>query len=224
MNLLISIYMLMMSSNNSPLRLGYEINDVLHFLAHRDTELDLVDSFLDGEVAVVDQSVGIMDVLNHISRELPSAQSHDVESGIRNRLFAANDEWWNVLARAASSLHHCVSSDTAELMNEHHRADDGKVINDDLTRKFSGVTHDDAASKLTVMSDMGVFHDEVVASHHGFTFGRRATVDGHILTYTVGVANDGERFLSPELEVLRNTTDHRSWKDRVSASHPGAFE
>ena len=87
MNLLISIYMLMMSSNNSPFRLGYEINDILHFLAHRDTELDLVDSLLDGEVAVVDQSVGIMDVLNHISRELPSAQTHNVESGIRNRLY-----------------------------------------------------------------------------------------------------------------------------------------
>ena len=107
-------------------------------------------------------------------------------------------------------------------MHEHHRRDDGIVVHNDLSSQLGGVTHDDAIAKHAVVCNMGILHDEVVATHNGLALAGSTTMDSHILTYSVVVANLHNGILAFELQVLRNGTNHRTREEGVAIAQASA--
>ena len=60
-----------------------------------------------------------MDVGYEVVRKATSAQSDKIQSAVFCGLFASNNIWRNVLAKAATALNHNVSTDSAELMAQY---------------------------------------------------------------------------------------------------------
>lgn len=154
-------------SHYAPLRVSYKLNDIFYFLAHWHLLPYGSYGLFGSEVALVDEAVGMVYVVYHLTAEASASQTHNVESGVCHRLATCHDERWYILAGACAALHHHVAAYAAELMHEHHSRDDGIVINDDLTSQLRGVAHDDAIAYRTVVSYMSILHDKVVAAHDG---------------------------------------------------------
>ena len=121
-------------------------------------------------MAVVYQSVGIMNVFDEFVAEIASAQSDNVKAGIGYRLFSSDDEWRNILARTAASLNHRVASDMAELVYENHTAQYGIVVYNNLTSQFRGVAHNDSVAEYAVMCYVRIFHYKVSAADNSLAF------------------------------------------------------
>ena len=66
---------------------------------------------------------------------------------------------------------------------------------------------------------MGTFHQHIVIADNRLSTSMRGTIDDHILTDDVVVADDTLRLLATELEVLRQGTDDRSLVDLVLLTH-----
>src|SRR5690349_9891542 len=84
------------------------------------------------------------------------------------------------------------------------RSDDRVLLDGHVTGQRGRIGHDHVVSDVTVMRDMGVGHDQAVASNPGQPgASRRATVDRHALADYVVVADFEARLLAFELQVLR---------------------
>lgn len=71
---------------------------------------------------------------------------------------------------------------------------------------------------------MGTLHEEVSIADDGLPTCVSSTVDNHVLTDDVVVADDALRFLATELEVLRQRTDDGALMNLVVGAHSGAIE
>ena len=86
----------------------------------------------------------------------------------------------------------------------------------------SGIAYDNAViANLAVVGNVGVGHDERIASHAGYALsaGLRTPVDGGALADVHPVSNLHPAFFSLEFEVLRDGTHHGARKYGAVLSH-----
>ena len=74
------------------------------------------------------------------------------------------------------------------------------------------------------MRHVHALHEEVVGADHGFAFGGRAAVDGHVLANGIVIADFGGSFFSLKFQVLRNSTDHCAGEHKVAVAHARAAQ
>ena len=68
------------------------------------------------------------------------------------------------------------------------------------------------------------FHQQVIVTYNGTSFGCCATVDGHIFADGIIVTYLGSCFFAPELQVLRNSTDDSAGKNGVTVSDAATIQ
>ena len=190
--------------------------DVFYFGGHLHLFLDALYGHGCIEATLIDVAVGLMDGINLLASEAATAQTYEVEAAVSDGLAGGNDIGRNLLATLTATLHHYVATDATELVDEHGRADDGKVVNDNLACQLCLVANDTAVAHDSVVRYMYTFHEQVVAAHDGAPLGCSASVDGHVLAYGVVVANLGCSLLSAKLEVLRDGADDCTREDCVA--------
>ena len=171
---------------------------------------------------LVEQAIGIVDVVNDFGRETATTQPHKIETAISHWVTGSHDVGRNVLAGACAASHHDIAAYVAELVDEDIGTDDGKVVDHDLTGDFRGISDDATITDFDVVGHVHTFHKQVVAAHDSAAFGGRTTVDGDVLADGVVVAYLGCGFLTLEFEVLGDGTDDSTGKYDVVAAHTGA--
>ena len=74
------------------------------------------------------------------------------------------------------------------------------------------------------MAHVGAFHQEVDVADDSLSAGVCGSVDDHVFANHIVVADDAERLLTTELEVLRQCCDDGTLVHLVAGSHPCSVE
>lgn len=209
-------------SYDATLGVLHEVDDIVYLLTLGQVLPYLLDAFRHESLGIK-QTVCLMYHLYFFIAEAPAAQSDKVDATELGREFSGYDVWGDVLTEAGAALNHHVSAYMAELMTQHRAADNGIVVDNHLTGKFSGVAYDAAVAQHTVVGYMHALHQKVVAAHLGGSLGCRATGNGNILTNTIVVAYDACGLLARELKVLWLGAYAGSGEYLVAASDAGAY-
>ena len=134
--------------------------------------------------------------------ETAATKADDIDTAVACRLLACNNIRRYVETEAASALNHNISANVAELMAQDCCTDDCIVVNNDFACKLGGVADDTSVANLAVVGNVHVLHKEIAVANHCLALAGSATTDGDVLADTVIIADDAERFLAAELEVL----------------------
>ena len=87
------------------------------------------------------------------------------------------------------------------------RPDHSVFLNCDMASQSGSISHDHIVGDSAVMRDVGIRHDQAVASHaRNATSARRAAVDRYTFANHVVVADFESRLFAFELQVLRLET------------------
>ena len=188
-------------TDDTSLGVFYERADVFHLLAVRIDGTGLGNAVLQHALGI-DNAVGIVDGLDCLVTETTAAQSDEVHTSVTHRLLAGDDVGGNVLTGACAALEHDVASDVQELVEQTGGADDGTVIDDDLTGKLGGVADDASVANDAVVANVHVLHQQVTVAYNGLALRGGASADGDVLADGVVVANFTGGILALELQVL----------------------
>ena len=139
----------------------------------------MVNGLADVHTALVDDAVGVVDVVDLLACEAAAAQAYEVDAGVGDGLACGDDVGGNVLWCAAAALYHHVAAYVAELVYEHGGADGGKVIDDDKVfgkedRKVKLAVRPESFEYVNKGGDVPV---TVTSVEH---IGRDITVNGNI--------------------------------------------
>lgn len=110
----------------------------------------------------------------------------------------------------------------AELMDETAAADDGEIVDFDLSRQLAGVADDYVIAKDAVVSDVAVSHQKVVVSYDGAPFGGGAAVDSDTFADDTVIAYHSLRVFASEFQVLRNGGYDSAGENSDILSYTGA--
>ena len=199
-----------------------EIDDVAHLVRHLHLALDALERVGGVETALVDDAVGGVDAVDGLGGEAVAFEADEIESAVGDRLTPDDSVGRHVLGAFRPALDHAVAAHAGELVDEDGCAYDGVVVDDYLAGDFRRVAYDAVAAYDDVVRDVDALHEEVVAADYGLALGCRASVDGHVLTDEVVVADDGDGVLAPELEVLGHCAYDRAGEDGVAVAYPRA--
>ena len=106
-----------------------------------------------------------------------------------------------------------------ELMGQHCCTDYSLVIDGNFACEFCRVANDTLAPNDTIVGNVHIFHQKVMASYTCCTFCCGATRDSYILTDTVIIAYFTCAFFTFEFQVLWFRRYTGSWKELVMASN-----
>ena len=67
-----------------------------------------------------------------------------------------------------------------------------------------------------IVTDMCTLKQEVIVANDGLAVTLRTTIDDHVLTDDVVVTNDNIRFLTTEIEVLRQGSNDTALMDLIT--------
>jgi len=179
-----------------------ERGDVLDLWAIGHLLLDLDDGIEYGGLSVEDESVGVGNVALHLGGEAVGGEYGGVDAAIFHGVVVGYDVGWNVATDAAAAGHHGTDSDA------HSGVDDDAGGEDDGVGYLAISCYLGAISEYVAMTDLGVvgdvyaFHEEVVVSDDGLSAGESGTVDDHVLSDDVVVADEEGGGVAAEVEVL----------------------
>ena len=101
-------------------------------------------------------------------------------------------------------------SNAAELMHTRKRADRRMIFDQDMAGERSCVGHDDMVAQNTVVADVRIRHQEIVIPDPGVTAAAaRSTMDIHVFTKNIVIADRQECFFAFEFQILGIQTDCR---------------
>ena len=201
-----------------------EVEDVFDLVGLGQFALNRGDGLGQREPSLEDDTIGFVNRVDDLAFKAATAQANDVQTAIRGRFTCTDGVGHDALWGACATTNHRVASDAAELVYEHASRKDGMVVNGDFSGKLRTVAYDDIIANNIVVGDVAAFHQEIARADNGLSFGCGAAVDGDVLADLVVVANDGQRVLATELQVLGNGTDDGSWKENIARSDAGAIK
>ena len=123
------------------------------------------------------------------------------------------------MTETASSLNHHITSDVAKLVTKHGGTDNGVVVDDYFTCYLGGVPDDGAIVHHTIMSNVRVFHYQVVRANSSACLAGSAPANGNRLAEAVIVAIDTQRVLTLIFQILWFSTDAPTGKEFIVISY-----
>jgi hypothetical protein len=113
-----------------------------------------------------------------------------------------------------------MSANPAELMDRSQSANNRMIFDEDVSPQRRSVGHHDMIPNLTVVSDMGVGHDEILISKNGFsTPFDGPSMEGDIFPNDILIPHLQEGGLSPVSNGLRRFPDGGELIDLTSLSN-----
>src|ERR1022692_420084 len=92
-----------------------------------------------------------------------------------------------------------------------------------MTCNLCVIAHDAIASDEAIMSQMAISHDQAIFPNLRFATVFSATVDSNKLTNGCLIANLNQRVFTFKFQILRNGSDHSTWKYAAVFPYPGSF-
>jgi len=170
----------------------------------------LFDSLSGVEFRAQEQAIGLFDSFDAVSGKAVAFEADGIYAVTLG--FARGDdfrEWWNVLGNHGVGGDVRISADAAELVHGAERADGGIVFDGYMTGERGAVDENCAASDLTIVTDVRVGHDQVVAADaSGAAAFYCAAIDGGKFAEFVFIAGFERDALASIGEVLRIATDY----------------
>ena len=163
-----------------------------------------------------------MDNLNGFVREAATTQTYNVDTAIAGGLFTHHDVRRDILVVTCAALHHYITANVGELMEEAGSGDGSEIIDDHFTGELRGVADDTAVADHTVVADMHVLHQQVAVAYDGLALRGCTATDCDILTDGVVVADLAGRLLTLEFQVLGLRGDAGTWEDLVVVAQTGS--
>ena len=200
-------FQLLLSLDDTAGRGFDEVKDHIAFGRSRDSSLDLNECLGGVHTAVVDEAIDLLDSMDLLGSKSTTIESNRVDATELNRFACCDSIRRYILVDARSALHHTVTTNMGELVNERTTADDGEIVHLYLTGQLRGIGHDDIIVQDAVVRHVAISHDEVVVADNGLALAGRPTMDSNELTQHAVVADDGPCLFSTELEVLRYSAD-----------------
>jgi hypothetical protein len=125
-----------------------------------------------------------------------------------------HDEGGDIFGYRRSAADDRVGAYPRELMNPRKPADDGEVLNVDVSGKVCRVGHDDVIAQLAVMGDMAVRHQQVVIADDGDAdVGAGRPINRNVFPDRVMIADNDPRLLASELEILGGAAERCELRD-----------
>src|SRR5688572_28793532 len=182
----------------------------------------LGDGFVELEVLAVDDAISPADVAELVRREAAPLEAFGVDATRLGRPARDRDVRGHVLRHIAEHARQRVRADAAKLVDRREAAEDRVVADADVARYRGVVREDRVVAHDTVVRDVTVGHDPVVAAdrrHAGIL--DRAAIQRAVLADRVAVADDELRALAVVLLVLRIVADRGELEDVVVDADDG---
>jgi len=90
-----------------------------------------------------------------------------------------------------------------KLVHSGYSADGGIIMHMHMPGKLHHIGNHAEAADLAVVSNVHVFHQQIIAAHHGIFFHHIATVNSNKFTDGVIAANAQTRSFAFKLQILR---------------------
>ena len=157
--------------------------------------------------------IGMAELLDRVLRISATLQTDAVQT-VTFRVISLNDrERRSILHHDGISANEGFKPDPAKLMHARVSADARTVGDLNVPGKRRRVCHDDIASELAVVSDVGLRHEEIVAADAGDAAAAGgAAMDSYKLANVVSLADLNCRRFTAVLEVLRCMADRDEWE------------
>src|SRR3546814_3044430 len=100
-------------------------------------------------------TISVTQVINVVLGKTTTLESDDIQAGQPCPVAHHRAVWNDVVFHARQAADHGMAPDPHELMHSRQPADDGEVVDDDMSGERGIVRHDDVIADDTVMRDMG---------------------------------------------------------------------
>ena len=117
-----------------------------------------------------------------------------------------------------------MSSNAAELMDHGSTTQNGVIVNFHFTGKLTGITHDHIISDDTIVCYMAISHQQTITTYNGFPFRGSTPVNSYEFTQGGIIADNSQRILTLEFQILRHGTNDCSGENGTVFSDTYTFE
>ena len=157
-----------------------------------------------------------------LTADTATTQANRVQAVMLHRMPIREAVRQHVSSNFAGHADHRVRPDPAELMHADARAEGHEITDDHMARHLHAIRDDDVIADETIVRDMHVNHEQVVAADPGqAATARRASVDRHELLEDVAITNLEVRDFALVLHVHRFSTEHRVRPEMIVAAYRG---
>ena len=144
--------------NNSTLRVADEFNDIVNLGTLFKFIFDFLQCFSRVQSTLVDDTICIVNILNHFVGETATAQADNVDAAESDRFASCNNIRRNILAEAATALNHYMTAYMTELVHQYIGTNNSVIINHDFTCHFGRVPNDTSVTNQRIVCHVYTFH------------------------------------------------------------------
>src|SRR5208283_2418556 len=158
-------------------------------------------------------------VTNGLVSESPPLEPDQIQTIQFGMVSCYADIGWNVQGHCRRSADHAIGTDSHKLMHSHNPADDGVIVDGNMSSERHGVCHDDIVPKLAVMRHVGISHKKIFVADLGFSvFFGGSPVYGSAFPDDVVIADNQVRLFVLVPDVLGGHADAGKRVDMVPLS------
>ena len=193
-----------MVSGNLQIDFPDKVNDVGTYRRVLYISLNAFDSIENRSLALIYLSVSLGNIIDLLLGKT-GVFTHDdgVDAIEHNRIVSHDDIGRNIAAYTCAAFDEDEFTYAAFLVHNGARRKDGACVDINITGYSDTVADNALSSNVCVVTDVGVAHDEAVATYYSTPLRVYASVDNHMLTDNCVVAYGTERRVSLPAEVLR---------------------
>lgn len=140
-------------------------------------------------------------------------ESNGIKADVRDWFSGSLDERRYILINQSPTLEHDIATEMAELVDQATATDHGGIIDLDFTGELTSIGHNDSVAKAAIVSNVIVSHNQAILTDHGFALRGSAAVDGDTLAESSTITDISVSFLTLELKILRDGSDHSAGED-----------
>src|SRR5208282_1840719 len=199
------------------LRRLHEADQHLHILAAVGLGLQLGERLRGVELGGEQNLISVMDPADALAAEAAAFEADFVQpEGVGVAFGRGEREGQNILRNGSAAPDVGMRADAHELVDRAERSDHGPVFHGYVAAQGRSVREDGVVADHAVVRDVGVGHDQRVASDAGeATAARRPTADGDVLADHVVVTDLEPRRLALVFQVLRLDPDRSKGEDAI---------
>ena len=115
-------------------------------------------------------------------------------------------------------------ADMHKLMDCGHSSQNRKIVYDHFTRQLTGIGDDTIITDLTVMSDMGISHNQTIIPDFSNSLSSSAPINSHTFADSRIISDFYNGLFTSEFQILGYSSDHCSRKNFTILTDMGTFQ
>ena len=107
-----------------------------------------------------------------------------------------------IFSNQRASLDHHMFADMHKLMDSGHSSQNRKIVYDHFTRQLTGIGDDTIITDLTVMSDMGISHNQTIIPDFSNSLSSSAPINSHTFADSRIISDFYNGLFTSEFQIL----------------------